>query len=252
MSAVNTPTIRLTDNADGTGCVCTVSGSTTGSTNAIYAAQWAGGFVGQSYASYGSRTGDGTVSLSLGPGYWFIYCKSTKTGQDGANSLVGGVRVTDGEEALWFQCLDAIVAKLQTLSLQPPWQSDRIVSQKFPWNRALLKADIREGIYVTPLNDQYAQRTNQSDDWGLGCQITVVQATNQHLTNGLSAAMLCRQQIVNALLPKAGEAVLAAVPEVLNLIIEPGPAIDPAAFQLQYDVGAIVARCIVRQTRLLT
>lgn len=252
MAAVNTPTISLTDNADGTGAVVTVAGSTSGSTNAILAAQWAGGFVGQSYASYGSRTGDGTVTLALGPGYWHVYCRSTKAALDGAVSLVGGVRVTEGEEAVWFQCLDAIVAKLQALSLPPPWQSEPIVSRRFPWNRGTITPDIKAGIFVPPLSDQYRQSTNQSDDWGLGCQVTAVQASNMGLVSGMSAHLLCRQQLVNALLPVAGQAALAGVSDVMNVIIEPGPVIDPAAFQNQYDVGAIVARCITRQARVLT
>lgn len=252
MAAVNTPTISLTDNADGTGAIATVAGSTTGSTNAIYAAQWAGGFVGQSYASYGSRTGDGTVSLALGDGYWFVYCKSTKAALDGAVSLVAGLRVTDGEDAIWFQCLDAIVAKLQALDLPPPWNPENIKSQRFPWNRSLINADIKAGIFVSPLSDQIRQATNQGDDIGYGCQVTVIQASNQELVDGMSSALLCRQQITNALLPVSGQAALSGVSEVMNVVIEPGPVIDPVAFQNQYDVGAIVARCITRQTRGLT
>ncbi|MCI0358643.1 MAG: hypothetical protein L0211_09175 [Planctomycetaceae bacterium] len=252
MPAVNTPTIALADNGNGTGAVATVGNSTGGATNTIFAAQWAGGFVPQAYASYGSRIGNGTVSLALGLGYWFVYAASTLAGSDGAVSLVKGLRVTAGQEAIFDQCLDAIVAKIQALSLPAPWQTIDVVRRKFPWKRSLILPDIQAGIFVTPLNDRFVQVTNQADDWGEAIQITAAQATNLDLENGLPADLLCRQQLVDAFLPVHGQAPLSGVDSVYNIVIEPGPIIDPGAFQQNFDVSAIVARCLVRRTRGLT
>jgi hypothetical protein len=251
MPAVNTPTLTLADSANGTGAVATVAGSTAGSTNTIFAANWLGGFVPQAYASYGSRTGDGAVSLALAVGYWFIYCRSTMAALDGAVSLVGGVRATSGATAIFDQCLDAIVAKIQALSLPSPWTSARVYRLKVPWTRGYITDSVKAAIWVSPLSDQFKQSTNQSDDWGLGCQVTAANVTNMDLTTGLPAHLLCRQQLVNCLLPRAGEAALAGVTEVMNVVIEPGPVLDAGGFQQNFDTGAIVARCFTRQNRTL-
>lgn len=252
MPAVNTPTLTLADSGNGSGAIATVAGSTSGSTNTIYATQWAGGFINQAYTSYGSRTGDGAVSLALGLGYWFVYCGSTKSGLDGANSLVSGVRVTDGAAALFNQCCDAIVAKIQALSLPSPWLPANVLKVKFPWTRTLIQGTVSAGIWVSPVSDQIKQSLNQSDDWGEAVQITAAQISNTVLTTGLPAHLLCRQQIVDALLPVAGQSALAGVTDVYNVVIESGPVIDQASFQMQFDVGAIVARCMIRRTRGVT
>lgn len=252
MPAANTPTITLTDNADGTGAVATISGSTSGSTNTIRAASWSAGFVGQVYTSYGSRTGDGTVALALGLGYWFVECLSTKSGLDGARSLVVGCRVTDGEDADFQKCLDALVAKFKALSLPSPWSSANITSRKYPWNRGFLTDAIDGAVFVTPLNDRITPAQNESDDWGLAVQVTAAQKSNEDLTTGLSADLLCRQQLINAVLPRPGQAALPGVDNVYDLRIEPGPVIDEGAFKENYDVGAFVVRCIARRTRTLT
>jgi hypothetical protein len=250
MPAVNTPTLTLTDLANGSGVTATVAGSTTGSTNTIYAAQWAGGFVPQAHTSQGSRTGDGNVSLTLSTGYWWVYCRSTLAGSDGAVSLIKGVRVTDGDDSLFYQCLTAIQAKIQALSLPSPWTDpDNVFVRKFPWNRTAIAESATAGIWITPLSDQFRFVNNQADDWGLGIQITAGQASNFDLSTGITADLMLRQQIIGALLPTAGEQPLAGVSEVINIVIEPGPVLDAGAFQQNYDVGAFVARCIARRTR---
>lgn len=242
------PTLTLADNADGTG-TATVAGATSGSTNALYAAPWGGGFVPSDFTPAGSRVGNGTIAIALAAGYYWCYVLSTLSGQT-AISLVHGLRITDGELSIHEQCLDAAAAKIAALDMEPPWTAIKIIKQKFPWNRGvLLEKDELAAIWVTPLNDQIRPVLNQADDFGLGVQITAAQKTNQHLTDGLTADLLCRQQLINAFLPVAGQAALAGVAEVHDVRIEPGPVIDPAAFGAQYDVSAFVIRCFNRRTR---
>lgn len=243
-----TPTITLTDNADGTGAVCAISGSTGGSTNEVFAASWAGGFVTAAFQSKGSRTGDGSVSLAMSAGYYWVYVKSTHSG-DEAISLVKGVRVTSGEAAIHDQCLDAAVAKIQALQLPAPWGSEAVAKRKFPWNRGMLAGGEKALVLVTPINDRTRQVLNQSDDFELGCQITAAVKSNESLTEHLSADLLCREQLMNAFLPVAGQLPLAGVPEIYNVTVEPGPVIDPASFDRMYDVSAFIIRCFNRRTR---
>lgn len=243
-----TPTITLTDNADGTGAVCAISGSTGGSTNEVFAASWAGGFVPAAFQSKGSRSGDGNVSLAMSAGYHWVYVKSTHSG-DEVVSLIKGLRVTDGEAAVFDQCLDAAVAEIQALQLPAPWGSEAVAKRKFPWNRGMLAGGEKALVLVTPLNDRTRQVLNQSDDFEYGIQITAAVKSNEHLTEYLSADLLCRQQLMNAFFPVAGQAALSGVSQIYNVTVESGPVIDPASFDRMYDVSAFIIRCFERRTR---
>lgn len=242
------PTLTLADNGDDTGAVATISGSTGGSTNDIYQASWGGGVVGSSFQLAGSRTGDGTIALALAAGYYWLYVLSTLTG-DSAISLVKGLRVTTGALAVHEQCLDAAVAKIQALSLPSPWTSERVYKRKFPWNRNAIEQSGDAAIFVTPLNDRTQARTNQQNDFGLGCQITAAVKTNLDLTDKLDADLLCREHLMSAFLPVHGSEPLAGVSDVYDVLIEPAPVIDPGSFDAMYDVSAFVIRCMNRRNR---
>ncbi len=242
------PTLTLADNGDDTGAQATVAGATAGTTNTVYAAPWAGGLVPAAFDSYGSRAGNGTVDLTLAAGYWWIYVLSTLAGESEI-SLVQGLRVTTGDDAIHWQCLDGIAEKLRALTLPAPWLADTIIVRKFPWNRGLLSAGIDAGIFVTPVADRIEYATNLSDDFGLGVQVTAAIVGNQDLTSNLAEQLLNRQQIIGGLLPVAGQAALPGVPDVYDVRIEPGPVIDPGAFERQYDVSAVVVRCLNRRQR---
>lgn len=242
------PTLTLVDNEDDTGCVATIAGATAGTTNDVYAAPWHGGFVPAAFASYGSRSGNGAVALALAAGYWWAYVLSTLAGES-AISLVGGIRVTTGDLSIFEQCLDGIVAKLQTLTLPSPWESAAVVKQKVPWNRGMVSLTKDASIFVTPQSEQLTPILNTADDFGEGVQVTLVRKGNQHLTENLSAELRCRQQVANALLPAHGEQALPGVPDIYDVRIEPGPVLDAGAFQAQYDVGALVVRCLNRRSR---
>jgi hypothetical protein len=149
--------------------------------------------------------------------------------------------------SIFEKCLDAVLAKIQALPLTGidplNWHK-----RKFPWNRATLQP----GGFVTPMNDRWVPATNESDDVEYPIQVTVVRASNQDLELNLSSHLLWREQIRHALLPRAGFPALAGVSEVINVIVEPGPVFDSGAFANQYDVGALIVRCIARERRGLT
>jgi hypothetical protein len=71
--------ISVADNTDGSGALATVTGSTGGAANSVYvmpvtpAASFA--------VSGGGCTGDGTVALSLGLGYYLAYAQNVTDGQ---------------------------------------------------------------------------------------------------------------------------------------------------------------------------
>lgn len=243
-------TVSFTDNANGTGLVATVVGSAGGSSNQLYYARHYGGILSASWTLGGSRTGDGTIAVSLtdmGP-YW-LYLVNT----NGATVTVTRVRafqVTDAATAdsVYYRVLEAVVARLQSLSLSGISSSD-IKLQKIPWNG---KDAISKGIIVSPLRDLGAATSNLSDDNIYQVQITFLRKNSLDLVTGLSTELLWRQTAQNAfdVTPYVdAPTMLSGVPEAFEADCEPSVVIDPTLFGLGWDVQALVLRVTCRETR---
>ncbi|HEV3006159.1 MAG TPA: hypothetical protein VGX78_16945 [Pirellulales bacterium] len=71
------PTLTLTDKGDGTGATAAISGSDPGTTNTVYTASSPCVVGSVPRTAAGSRTGDGTLSLALSPGWYIAYCVSS-------------------------------------------------------------------------------------------------------------------------------------------------------------------------------
>jgi hypothetical protein len=114
-------TVTVVDNADGT-VTATISGSSGGS-NVIYTATWDGGDnINQvsptSWTNSGSRVGDGTINITLTAGYYWCVVITTSGGDDTA-SLPVYFRASNGQEAIHYQILQAIQARIRSLTLAP-------------------------------------------------------------------------------------------------------------------------------------
>lgn len=109
-----TPTLTIADNGDGTGAVVTIAGSTAGSTNQVYTVSRSGG----SWTLGGSRTGNGTVVVTLATGGYLVYVLSSLSGGY-AISAVSTFSVTDSTLASGRvqQISDALVAELAAADL---------------------------------------------------------------------------------------------------------------------------------------
>jgi hypothetical protein len=234
------PTFTVADNGDGSGGVVTVAGSTPGSTNTFLAAPWSGGFAAAAFVSQGSRTGDGTLNISPGTGYFWGLVRSEKSGQS-TDSAVRGFQITSAAQAVYYRCLAAVAARIQTLGLAGVAGSS-VVVRKTPWNRRLTKP----GVFVTPTREaSFAAATNLRDSVPYGVQITIVRAANEDLSGGLDTALAWREQIARALRQNT----LAGVDEVYTVELEPGPVLDSASFGEQYDVQTLMVRCHAREPR---
>ncbi len=240
---INTPTLTLADNGNGTGVTATVAGSTAGSTNTLYAASWSGGFVPAAFANSGNRIGDGNIAAALANGYHWAYVLSTLAAES-AISLVHGVRATSGAAGEFDQKLDGVVAKIQTLALSGYTAAD-VLKRKFPWNRN----SPSRGIFVTPLADEFRYVLNQADDFRDSIQVTTVNPSNQDLEGGIQAHLMIRQQLVNAFLPNHGNPALAGVSVVHDVEVRPGPVFDARSFEAHFDVSIIVVIPVSRRTR---
>jgi hypothetical protein len=243
-------TVSFTDNANGTGLVATVAGSAVGSTNQLYYARHYGGMLSAAWALGGSRTGDGTIPVSLsdmGP-YW-LYLVNTN-GVTVTVTQVRAFQVTDAAttDAVYFRILEAVVARLQSLSLTDIPSVD-IRWQKMPWNG---KNEIAQGIIVSPLKEMGVGGSNMTDDNAYQVQITFLRKNEQDLTDSLSKELLWRQIAQNAfdVTPYAdAPTILLGVPEAFEIDCDPSVVIDPVLFQAGWDVQALVLRVTCRETR---
>lgn len=104
-------TLAVADNADGTGAVATIAGST-GSVAVWTQPVQLGGPLAASWTLAGTRSGNGTVALSLGLGTYWAYALNV--------SLVSTpvyFGVTQSADAVASRLQDALVARLLGLSM---------------------------------------------------------------------------------------------------------------------------------------
>ena len=240
------PTLALVDDADGAGATATISGSTAGTTNTVYTTRWLGGFVNAAFVAAGNRAGDGALALTLPLGYHWAYVSSTKAGEDGVVSAMGSVRATDGEDSDWKQCMDAIVAKIQTLSLSGLLPAN-VEGGKFPLDRedlskpAILVGYIREaGISLV---------YSATDQIPLDFQVSLLKTNDR--SNAIEDQFpKWREQIRNAFSPTTDTG-LPAVPRVISTQVIPGDFYNFPEWKAGYDTGALVIRCLTQVNRAL-
>lgn len=113
--AVSTPTLAAVDNAStSTGVVATITGADATATVTLGYQKVDAGFTGTAWTTGGNRTGNGTISQSLGTGIYWFRAVSTLATESAVSNLVFG-KVSNGLDAVHEQCLDAVYAGIQTL-----------------------------------------------------------------------------------------------------------------------------------------
>lgn len=241
------PTLSIADSANGTGGIATIAGATALTTNTVYGANWDGGTIGAAFASLGSRSGNGTLSLAVPNGYHWAYVVSTLAGQDGVQSLVQGYRTTSGSLSVYEQCLNAVLAKWQSLSLSGLDPANLAVA-KFPWRRVLPDQAVAGGV-VAPLRDSMAPVTSGQNDMAYDVLATFWRPSNKDLTANLSDHLQWRETFLDAFQVVSGQSALAGVPAIYNVETTQGSVFDGGSFDSQFDVQQITIRCISRRNR---
>jgi len=143
-------------------------------------------------------------------------------------------------DAVFKQCLDATKTQIEGLTLSGVANAD-IVVQKLPWDRNVTKP----GIFIYPVPETLAQATNASDDVGYGVMVVMVQASNQNLTSNVNRLLTWRQQISRHFRFQR----LTGVSEVFQCLVIPQPVFSPGDFLNQFDVSALLIRCMSRESR---
>lgn len=247
----SSPVLSAADNGNDTGATATISGASAGTTNLFYAAPWSGGMVPGSWTSYGNRVGNGTKTLPLAAGYWWIYCLSTGSDLQQAISNVTAVRVTTGAADVFEQCLNGVLAKIQGLSLTGLLSTSLAVS-KFPHRRALpdfATIPAISGGLVCPLRDSMQPVTSGQNDIAYEVLVTLWYPSNKSLTANIGPHLKWRKTILDSFQVVSGQAALAGVPAVYNVETDPGIVFDAASFDSNFDVQQITVRCFERRLR---
>lgn len=105
-------TIAFTDSQNGGGFTVAVSGTNVAATNTLYA-QLAGA---STWQTIDDRTGDGNITGTLAPGYYFFHLVSELAGDQSCSNVLGLCGVTRDDEAVYEAILNAVQAEIQSLT----------------------------------------------------------------------------------------------------------------------------------------
>ncbi len=245
---VNSPTITIVDNGLGTGATVTVSGSTGGSTNTFYRQTYDPASLGSTWVSAGSRTGDGTIAVTLSPGHYAGHVGSTFGGEANV-SLLHYFRVIDPAESVLKRALDAVVTRVQALSLAGVTSSNIFV-RNAAWDRDI-GTGLTKGLPAIVVAPGPSERqsagagTNSRDDVGYPIVVSIFASDTQALESNTNTYTLWRQKINRAFRNQA----LPGVVEIYRIEVEPGPIIDPGALLANRLASTMLLRCISREVR---
>lgn len=234
-------TLTVSDNADGTGGVATIAGSTIGTTNTLYRAAVTGDLGAVSFTSTGTRTGDGTIPITdPASGYYWWYVSNSNAGVVTISNLVYQ-RFTDATDSVRKRCRDAIVSQLTLLAL------DGIGSRVFGrpiYDEQTVSLPCALVTYQdTP--DQLRGGTNQRDDRGIPIQVFLLTESGLGADAPDGKYTLWRQSAERCFINQR----LSGVDEVYTCEIEPAVIFERELPKYSRVVSAFTVRCVTREVR---
>jgi len=248
-SPPDTPGIAAVDNGDGTATV-TISGSSAGAFNAASTMQISNDFSTSSWTDQASRTGDGTIDMTLAAGYYWVRVVSSLGGQSAVGNSVY-LRVTDGTPALLQQILEAVQSRIRGLALAGI-SSENVIVRDVPTDRNI---QTKPCVVIAPYRAEQmppSAGTNASDEVGYPIVVAIVdhktgtRSGESAYEPDSSARFKWRQDIVRAFRHQR----LANVADVYGIRIEPLDIVDAGAwFQRNVHFSGLILRAFTREPR---
>ena len=229
-------TLTISDNADGTGAVATVAGSSGGSVT-INRASVTASAIG-SYAPAGSRTGDGTVSVS-GTGYYYWQAVEGST----SSTATYKPTTTDGD-SVWNRCVTMIADRIKAIPLTTIGSSsvfDKVLND--------LDTNVPPCVVVSPTGESERPYGGPiaHDDTGYPIAVMLVEDVTDNVEASRGRFFKWRERIHRVLENQIFD---LRVPEVWNVAIEPAPAIATGEIkENRIRMGLLTAVCIARMAR---
>lgn len=245
-----TISLTWTDAADGTGGVATVAGADADTVEVFATAVDATGLTNPTWTSKGTRTGDGTVSVSLTPGYYWLYAAGLVSGLPALSNLVYAL-ASDSADALASRCVDAIAARLAGLVMTI--DADGGGGVTLP-NATIYKQTLPEDSKLTypcillsheGLTERPEGTTTGKDDIAHGCICRVLERNEATYQYRRKTWLRWRQQVFRSLRNQR----LAGITEVLTVRVEPRVVIDPHLPAYQVAELGFTVWSVCRETR---
>lgn len=246
-SAPDTPTLAVADNGDGT-ATATITTSSASSANVV----WTREVSAATWTNSGNRTGDGTVELTLDPGYYHAVVISTLNSQSEASNVVY-FRVTSSTTAVYDQILDAVRAEIVDLALTGVSASN-VKRMKTPQALARnLPSTQFPCVIVCPWEQvTFGQGSNRRDDPVYPVLVALINAENaDQSTNDDRTAKWAQDVRRRFHLPAQGTATdpFADIDEVFSSEVDPRPIYNLGDWSNNLGVTGFVIRVSAREVR---
>lgn len=234
--------ITVTDNGDGTGGVCTITGSA-GGTVSLYYALFDGQHQAYSWTLFGSRTGNGNIVITgLTMGFYLWQCRE---GSDA--SPVYLKNLSDGTTAVHYRILEAVKTGVNAIGLSgiPSAQVHRV------WlPRVLEGLTTFPAVLICPVGAETdVSALTGRDDIGYPVLVALVDKQQADNVANMPRNLLWRQKVARYFRHQR----LSGVTEVqLPTEIIPDQVVLPEAFSKNLFMSAILFRFVSREPRGLT
>lgn len=226
-----------------TGTTLTIAGSDAGSVNTIYTRT----VDATTWTASGSRSGNGTVTLSLADGYYWAYCHATLVSAAPALSNVAGIiGVTAEDESVYEQLANEAMATIQAFAAAG---LDGIGADDVSVGWSLDDSGIEfPHIFIHPppgASETPNGGTNLRDDWIKPLQISVVDRAPEQLDTNFGQVNLNRQRLIRLFNNKT----MSGVAELNRVVIQPLAIVTFLKDKYDYQISAFTLNNWTREPR---
>ncbi len=188
----------------------------------------------------GTRTADGTVALSLTPGYYWAYASNVAAGVTTLSNVVY-FAATDSSLAVYQRCHNAAVAQIAALTMSGS-PTAHLYQQMLPDDRTLQLPGI---FCVLGGPEKEVSVLTGLDDIAYQLAITIMDVNYQDYVGPQARLLLWRQQIVRSF----RNARFTTVPENIRNSIDYKVAVDPRLLSEQRIAMGLLLTCVCREVR---
>ena len=187
-------TLAVSDNADDTGGLATITGADPLETVTVYSQTVDGELGTATWTSRGTRVGNGTIALTPARTYYWWKAEGTVTL---TTSNLVYQNLTSGTAAVWYRCLTGTQTRIQGLSLSGIVNAS-VVIRKVTIDRYLEPTGVvLPAIVIAPLNAERMnplEGVNVRDDVGYPVGVTMFDNDAQALSTNLDRLLLWREK----------------------------------------------------------
>jgi hypothetical protein len=235
------PMLTVDDNADGSGGLAVVAGSSPGSTNTISVNRDGS----TAWTVAGNCQGDGAVALALAKGYYWVKCDSLLAGQS-VVSIPARLPVTDDDDSVHLRAARAVQARFQALAM--PLLAGGVQLHLLPDENATsfpcVIGHFNEGEQIANLG------SNRRDDVGYPVHWLLCERKLTALSDVPEWAFSYRQRMMRNVRKIGQDGGLAGVPEIYNALTVPMLVVDEKLPSYDFFVTGFTAICVSREGRV--